>query len=66
MLLTINSDINVEVLDSRDDSRYTYFLIDNCKFMALKSKLNDECYIMHIVGKECHIQLDTKGCGVNK
>lgn len=62
MMPTIVSDINVQVLDSRDDSRYTYFMADNCKFMALKSKLNDLCYIMRIVDNVCHIQLDIKGC----
>lgn len=62
MMYTIVQDIDVKVVDSRDDSRYTYFMADDCKFMALKSKLNDMCYIMRIVDNVCHLKLDVKGC----
>lgn len=55
-------DINIQVIDSRDDSRYTYFMANDCHFKALKARIDDLCYIMRIVENECHITLDVKGC----
>lgn len=50
---------NVEFIDSRDDNRYTYVIVQNCTAPILKTKLNDMCYIMKIVNNECHVQFET-------
>jgi hypothetical protein len=60
------TDINIQVIDSRDDSRYTYFVADDCHFKALKAKIGDLCYIMRIVENECHIKLDVANCEEKK
>lgn len=44
---------NVEIIDSRDDSRYTYIVVDQCAAKVLKTRIKDECYVMRIVGNKC-------------
>lgn len=54
--------INLEIVDSRDDSKMTYVILDSCQVKVAKVKLNDLCYIMRLINNECHVDLDVKGC----
>lgn len=54
--------IDISIVDSRDDAKVCFIVVDDCRVSILKTKLNDLCYIMKVVGDICHIQLDTKGC----
>lgn len=56
MFLTVP---NIDVIDSRDDNRYTFVVVDKCKAPILKTKVNDICYILRVVNDVCHIQLDS-------
>jgi hypothetical protein len=59
--------VTIEIIDSRDDNKLTYILVNNsCKVPILKTKLNDLCYIMRVVGNTCHIELDTTECEETK
>ena len=54
--------VDINIVDSRDDSKLTYLVVSECKVPILKVKLNDLCYIMKLVNETCHIELDEKGC----
>lgn len=54
---------NVIIVDSRDDSRYVYVIVEPaCKVPVLKVKLNDECYVMTLIDNKCHLNLDLSDC----
>jgi hypothetical protein len=54
--------IDINIVDSRDDSKLTYLIVNDCKVSVLKVKLNDICYVMKLVNSTCHIELDNQDC----
>lgn len=54
--------MNVEIIDSRDDSSLVYIIVNNCKVSVKKVKIKDFCYVLKIIGDKCHISLDMKDC----
>lgn len=55
-------DTNLSIVDSRDDSKYVFIVIDGCKTPVLKIKLKDQCYVLRLVDKNCHLELDLSDC----
>lgn len=51
-----------QIIDSRDDSRIAFIEFGTCKAPVLKTRINDMCYILKIVGDVCHLELDTPEC----
>lgn len=58
----INQPIDFSILDSKDDPAVVYIVANDCKVKILKSKLNNICYVMKVVGDVCRISFDTKDC----
>lgn len=55
--------INISIIDSRDDVKLTYVVVNDCKVPVLKTKINDACYVLMLVNDVCHIKLDmTEDC----
>lgn len=52
----------IEFIDSKDDSRMTYLIVNDCKVKIVKSRLNDMEYIITAVNTTCGAKLskDTK------
>ena len=58
----LQTQIDIKIVDSRDDNKISFLYIENCKVPILKTKLNNICYIMKLVGNICHIELDVSEC----
>lgn len=56
---------DVIIVDSRDDNRYVYVVINQCKVPVMKVKLKDTCYVMRLIGNKCHLNLDLTDCEKN-
>lgn len=54
--------VTINIVDSRDDNKLAYIVVDGCKVPIFKVKLNDLCYVMKLVDNVCHIELDYKEC----
>jgi hypothetical protein len=63
-------DIKINIVDSREDNKTSFLYVKGddfeCRVPIIKAKINDLCYIMKLVGTDCHINLDTKGCEAAK
>lgn len=54
--------INVEIFDSRDDSKIAYVLVNDCKVRVKKAKIGDFCYVLKLIGNTCHLDIDLTDC----
>jgi len=63
MLLAALLTPNVDIIDSRDDNKYTYVVLDECVVPVLKTKIGDTCYVFKLVENKCHVEfLNKKEC----
>lgn len=54
--------VNIEIIDSRDDARQVYVVVNTCAVPMAKVKLKDFCYVLKLIGDMCHISIDLKDC----
>lgn len=52
----------LKFLDSRDDSKMAYILVNNCKVPVVKAKIGDFCYVLKLIGDKCHVSIDMQDC----
>ncbi len=52
----------IEIIDSDDDSKLAYVLINNCKAPTMKAKIGDFCYVLEVIGRICNVKLDKTDC----
>jgi len=53
---------HLSIIDSRDDAKIVYVIVDNCKTVVAKAKIKDVCYVLTLVDRTCHLNLDLKEC----
>ena len=49
---------NLKWIDSDDNPKVTYLVINECATPLLKTNLKDLCYVDKMVMKSCHIKTD--------
>ncbi len=47
----------IQVIDSRDNDKIVFVIVDKCVVPVLKAKINDIEYIIQIVDEKCHLRL---------
>ncbi len=64
-MLASNQTTDVIIVDSKDDPRYVFVIVDQCRVPVIKVKLKDTCYVLRLVGNACHLDLDLSDCENN-
>jgi len=65
-MLVASQTLDIQIIDSVDDNRVTFVIVNGCKVAILKAKIKDMCYVLKLVGNICHVDIDTNDCEVTK
>jgi hypothetical protein len=56
----MNAQPDIQIIDSKDDPKAVYVVVDECKALVQKIKLKDVCYVLRVVNNVCYLNLDPK------